>query len=88
MQRLAALAAVVRAPRSLAVDGDNVGLGVAQLVDPGHKAGLEERGVECVDDVVEGIVGGKAVVEGQESAQEVQVLHTPEPDFDEVLRSR
>src|SRR5215212_2056460 len=88
MQRLAALAAVVRAPRSLAVDGDKVGLGVAQLVDPGHKAGLEERGVECVDDVVEGIVGGKAVVEGQESAQEAQVLHTPEPDFDEVLRSR
>src|SRR5215211_9042002 len=65
MQRLAALAAVVRAPRSLAVDGDNIGLGVAQLVDPGHKAGLEERGVERVDDVVKGIMGGKAIVERQ-----------------------
>src|SRR3954464_15376701 len=63
MQRLAALAAVVRAPRSLAVDGDNVGVSVAQLLDPGHKAGLEERGVERVDDVVEGIMGGKAIVE-------------------------
>src|SRR3954452_15357759 len=38
MQRLAALAAVVRAPRSLAVDGDKVGLSVAQLLDPSHKA--------------------------------------------------
>src|SRR4051794_2281707 len=88
MQRLAALAAVVRAPRSLAVDGDNIGLGVAQILDPGHKAGFEERGVERVDDVVEGIVGGKAIFERQKPAQEVQVLHTPEPGFNEVLRAR
>src|SRR3954454_13968608 len=56
--------------------------------DPGHKAGFEERGVERVDDVVEGIVGGKAIFERQKPAQEVQVLRTPEPDFDEVLRAR
>ena len=88
MQRLAALAAVVRAPRSLAVNGDHVGLGLAQTLDPGHKAGLEQRRVERVDDVVEGVVGGKAIFERQEPAQEGQVLHTPEPGFDEILRPR
>src|SRR3954465_5256311 len=34
------------------------------------------------------IMGGKAIVERQKPAQEVQVLTPPEPDFDEVLRAR
>jgi hypothetical protein len=92
MQRLAALGPVVGAPRCLAVDGHKVGLGRAQALDPGHEAGheagLEERGGERVDDVVEGVVGGKAIFERQEPAQEIQVLHAPEPGFDEILRSR
>jgi hypothetical protein len=33
-------------------------------------------------------MGGKAIFERQKPAQEVQVLHAPEPGFDEVLRAR
>lgn len=48
----------VAAPRGLAVDGDEIGLGLAQALDPGGKAGLEEVGVEGADHVVEGVVDG------------------------------
>jgi hypothetical protein len=64
------------------------GFGLAQRLDPGHKAGLEQRGVERVDHVVESIVGGNALYERQEPAQEGQVLAAPEPGFDEILRPR
>lgn len=77
----------VAAPGGLAVDGDEIGLGLAQAFDPRREAGLEEVGVERLDDVVEGVVGGQTEGVGQESAQEAQALLAPEPDLDEVVHA-
>ena len=56
MQRAAALGPLMAAPGGLTVDGDDIGSGVAQLVDPRCEAGLEAIGRQGVDDVVKRVV--------------------------------
>ena len=87
MQGGPALGLGVAAPGGLAVDGDEVGLGLAQAVDPGGEAGLEEVGVERVDDVVQGVVRRQAPRIGQETTQEAQALLAPQPDLDEIVHA-
>lgn len=85
MQRLPAGTAGMAAARGLAVDGDNVGVAIPQRLDPGRKAGLEQLRVECVHHVVERVVRWQPTLVGQEAAQKIQPLLTPEPDFNEIL---
>jgi len=84
VQRSTLAAAVVGAPRGLAVDGADLGRRrgwgrrrLAQALDPGGEALREERAVDRVDDdVVEGVVAGDAGLERQQPAQE-RLMHVP-----------
>src|SRR4029078_10838656 len=87
VERLAALAPGVGAPRGLAVDGDQVGFRLAHALDPAREAALEQLRVERRDHLAERVVARDAVPVGQEAAQEGQVLATPERDLDEVVRA-
>jgi hypothetical protein len=78
VQRLAALAAIVRATGGLAVDRDQVGLGLTQALDPGREACLEQPGIERGDNLAQRVVARDAVPVRQEAAQEGQVLPAPE----------
>ena len=88
VQRLAALGPGMAAARGLAVDGDDVRLGLAQASTQATKQRLEQRRVEGVDDVAQRVVARDAVAVGQEAAQESQVLPAPEPRLDEIVRAR
>jgi hypothetical protein len=88
VQRRAALAAGVGAPRGLAVDRDEVGRRLAQALDPAREARLEQLGVEGGDHLAQRVVARDAVPVGQEAAQERQVLLAPHLDLDEVVRPR
>ena len=46
VQRIAALPPVVAATRGLPIDGDDIGVTVAQAADPGLEAGLEQLRVQ------------------------------------------
>src|SRR4029077_20903690 len=72
MQGIAALAPVVAAPRGLAVNGDDVGVGVDQAADPGLEAGLEQLRIQCGEHVAQCIVARDAAfvaVEGLRNAR-------------------
>src|SRR3546814_986797 len=75
----------ISAARGLAVYGDDVGLALAQGLDPFGEAGLEEFGVERIDHVVERVMRWKTPIVGQEAAQKVEPLPAPQPDLDEIL---
>jgi hypothetical protein len=47
-----------------AVDGDDVGIAVAQGLDPGHKAGFEQLRVKRIEDIVERVMGGQTALIG------------------------
>ncbi len=72
VERPAVLAAVMGAPRSLTVDGDDLGRGergrhrLAQAFDPGGETLCEERAVDGIHDVVEGVMAGNARFVGQQ----------------------
>lgn len=75
-------------PRRLAVDGDDVGFAVAQRLHPGGEAVGKQRRRQRVHHVVERVVGGDAVLEGQQPAQKIQLAPPPAFDLDEILRPR
>ena len=85
MQRLASLGLGMGAAGGLAINRDDVWVTVAQAVDPGDEALGEQPGIQRVDQVVERIVAGDAVLVGQEPAQEVEVDFAPVLDLDEVI---
>jgi hypothetical protein len=85
MQRLSAFSPLMRASRGLAVDGDHVRIGVLQGRDPGGEARLEQLGIERIDEVVQRVVAGDAVLVAQERAQEGQMLIAPLLDLDEII---
>ena len=85
VQGTAPLAPGVGAARGLAVDGDQVGLGLAQALDPSRKARLEQLGIERGEHLAQRVVARNAVPVGQEAAQEGQVLPAPEPDLGHVV---
>lgn len=66
MQRMPLAAA--RAARGLAVDGNDVGPGLAQPLDPGREAFRKQCPVERVHHVVERIMRGDAARKGQKPA--------------------
>src|SRR4029077_20229685 len=74
MQRLAPLAAGMGSPRRLSVDGNDVGVVLAQGLDPGAEASLEQLSVEPVDHVIERVVSRDAALIGQEPPQEIEPL--------------
>jgi len=93
MQRPTVLAAVVSAPRGLAVDGDDLGRGggrsgLAQVFDPGGEALSEQHAVDGVDDIVEGVMTGNACLEGQQAAEELMMHLAPAPDLHEIFCPR
>ena len=84
MQGGAALARIPGAPRGLAVDGDHIVLADtlvygAEALRPGDEAVAEGVVVERVEQVVDGVVAGYALLVGQEAAQEIQVDLAPCP---------
>src|SRR3984957_5506185 len=60
MQGIAALPPVVAAPRGFAIDGDNVGVIVSQVADPGQEAGLEQLRVQGREHVTQRVVARDA----------------------------
>ena len=60
MQRCAALAAGVAAARCLAVDRDPARLRLAQTLDPGGEAGLEQLGIERREHAAQRVVEYRA----------------------------
>lgn len=93
MQRILAAAAVVGVARSLApclrrLDGDDLGIGIAQARHPGHEAIRERLRRQGIDHVVERVVRGNAVREGQKPAPERLLPVGPARDLHEILRPR
>jgi len=87
VQRLASLGPGMSAARGFAVDCDNVGVAVTQTADPGDEALGEQLRIQRIDQVVERIVAGDAVLVRQEAAEEIHVGCAPVRDLDEVLSS-
>ena len=91
VQRVAALGPLMAAPGGLTVDGDDIGSGVAQLVDPCREAGLEVIGRQGVDDVVKRVtvfvMRGDTLLKGQKAAQKIELPVGPEFDLNEILGS-
>ena len=85
MQRLAILGFIVRAPRGLAVDGDDVGIVVAQAGDPVHEARFEQLRIERVDDIGQGVVARDIVAKQQIAAQKIEAFTAPLADLDEIV---
>jgi hypothetical protein len=56
MDRLFRALVLIRAPRRLAIDRDDLGWRVRQRRDPGHEAKLEGAGVERGEDIAEMIM--------------------------------
>jgi hypothetical protein len=87
VQRLALLGFGVGTAGRLAVDCDDVRVTVAQPADPANEAFGEQLGVQGVDQVIQCIVAGDAVLVRQEAAQEIHMGCAPVRDLDEVLGS-
>ena len=80
MQGVAALPSVVAAPRGLAINGDDVGVTVAQAADPGLEAGLEQRRVQGCEHVA----WPNAAFITVEAPEERQMLGSPQRRLDEL----
>ena len=76
------------AARGLAVDGDEIGLGLAQPCHPGGEARLEPIRVERAEHGAQRVVAGDARGIGPEAAQEGQLLLAPELDLDAIVLPR
>ena len=85
MERVLTLDSVMGAARGPAVGGDDVGVVLAQTLDPGDEAFREGFARQGVDDVVEGVMGRGAVCEGQKPAQKIELLGGPALDLDEIV---
>ena len=85
MQGIAALAPVVAAPRGLAVNGDDVGVGVDQAADPGLEAGRQLR-YQCGEHVAQCIVARDPAFVAVDVLEERQMLGSPQCRLDEVVR--
>jgi len=85
VQRTQAAGGVACPPHGLAVDGDELARVAASPLEPGDEDGLEGVGVDGGEDAVEGVVGGDAVGQLQEGAEEVLVEFGPVGDLEEVV---
>ncbi len=85
MQRRLAVGPVVRAAQRLAVDRDDVGAVLGERGDPGDEAGLELLGVKRRDQLAQLVVTGRAVREGAEAAQQVELFLAERGDLHPTL---
>lgn len=74
MDRLLGAFLLIGAARRLAVDDDDFGRRVGQGRDPGDKAPLERLRVERGENIAQMIMGGRALREGAEATQEIELL--------------
>ncbi len=81
------LAAGVTSSRCLAVHRDDIGLTIAQGIDPVHEAGLEELTIERIDHVVKRIVGRKSPLVREKPPQEIQPLIPPQTYLDKIVHA-
>jgi len=88
VQRVSAPGVVVAAPHALAVDGHKVGAIGKGLLDPGQKAGGEQRPIHPVHQRRHPVGAGNAMVVGREATQEVQVRLAPGDDVLVVVTVR
>jgi len=65
---------LIGAPEGFAVDGNDIRAQFRQRRDPGDKAILECFGVQGRKQIAERIIGRRAVREGSEPAQEIELL--------------
>ena len=75
-------------PGGFAVDGDDVGLALAQALHPGRETrreGLRRKGVHHVR---QGVVRGNAPRKWQQPLEKGELARSPVLDLDEVLRPR
>ena len=79
---------LIRAPRRLAIDRDDLGRRVRQRRDPGHEAKLEGAGVERGEDIAEMIMGGRTVHIGPKPPQEFDLALAKPRYVGERLRPR
>ena len=86
MQGVAALPPVVATPRGLPINGDDVGVGVAQAADPGQEAGFEQLRVQGCEHVAQRIVARDAAFVAVEASEERQMLRPPQRRLDEIVR--
>lgn len=86
MQGIAALAPVMAAPRGLAINGDDLGIIVAQAADPGHEAGFKQLRVQRREHVTQHIVARDAAFVGVKASEKGQMLDAPQRCFYEVAR--
>src|ERR1035441_8369915 len=77
MQGLEALAAVVGAPRRLAVDGDEVVAIRPKRGDPAFETAAEEDGIDAVDEGSQPAFAGNAKVELRKTPEKAEMVLTP-----------
>ena len=77
VQRLQSLAFVVRAPRGLAVDGDEVVAAGPECSDPAFETSPEENGIDAVDKRAQPAFAGNAEMECREAPQKIQMMRAP-----------
>jgi hypothetical protein len=70
VDRLIRTLLLIRAPRRLGIDRDDLGWRVCQRRDPGHEAKLEGTGIERGEDIAEMIMGGRTVHIGPKPPQQ------------------
>src|ERR1700739_2729826 len=88
MQGLEPLAAVVGAPRRLAVDGDEVVPARPQRGDPAVEAAAEQHRIDAIDQAAQPALAGNAKMELREAAQKIEMMLTPGDDIVEVVARR
>ena len=69
VQRVAALPSVMTAPGGLSIDGDDVGIIVAQAIDPGQEAGFEQLRVKGGENIAQRVMAGDAFIIRVEAAE-------------------
>ena len=92
MKRPALLGMIVAAPRSLAINGDDLGFGeirrnAPQILDPGAEALGEQVTVDGIDQVVERVVARDTGLIRQKVPKKWEVDPAPAMDLNEILRA-
>ena len=79
---------LIRAPRRLAIDRDDLGRRVRQRRDQGHEAKLKGAGVERGKDIAEMIMRRRAIHIGPKPPQQINLPLAKSGDVGERLRPR
>ena len=85
MDRSLGAAFLIRAPERLAIDGDDIGAEFRERGDPGDEAILEGFGIERCKQIAQLVMGRRAVLEGPEPAQEVELPLAELGDLDPAV---